>query len=199
MVAPIIDKTGSNGQAFSHPTSAAAGLGAAERAHLAVEALAGSEPITGLAGRHEVSRKFVYQQKAKASEALQQAFAPSSACGGVGGRGARCSVSLAGRAAGWASCSRGAAAASCLKLRDASEVEPLSPRCRRPVPVGLSCTSADTPDPCPECPENRPCGSPGRAIPFVGLPARGQDVSRRVRCPPAGIRRCRRAGTVGGP
>jgi len=76
MVAPIIDATGSNAQVFSRRTAAAARLGTAERADLAVQALAGSEPIARLANRHDVSRKFVYEQKAKASEALQQTFTP---------------------------------------------------------------------------------------------------------------------------
>jgi hypothetical protein len=38
--------------------------------------LAGGESVTRLAERHDVSRKFVYQQKAKASEALQETFTP---------------------------------------------------------------------------------------------------------------------------
>lgn len=74
MVTPIIDTWAANAEAFCHPTSAAARLGAAERAGLAIQALAGSEPIARLADRHDVSRKFVYEQKAKASEALQETF-----------------------------------------------------------------------------------------------------------------------------
>jgi hypothetical protein len=74
MVAPIIDTTGPNAQAFPRRTAAAARLGTAERADLAVQALAGGEPIARLADRHDVSRKFVYEQKAKAAEALQQTF-----------------------------------------------------------------------------------------------------------------------------
>ena len=77
MVAPIIGTSAANAQAFCRRTSAAARLGAAERTGLAVQALAGSEPIARLADRHDVSRKFVYQQKAKATETLEQAFAPS--------------------------------------------------------------------------------------------------------------------------
>ena len=76
MVAPIIGTSAANAQAFCHRTSAAARLGAAKRAGLAIQALVGSEPIARLADRHEVSRKFVYEQKAKASEALQQTFTP---------------------------------------------------------------------------------------------------------------------------
>jgi len=74
MVTPLIDASAANTQAFSSRTSAAARLGAAQRTGLAIHALAGSEPIAHLAGRHDVSRKFVYKQKAKASEALQETF-----------------------------------------------------------------------------------------------------------------------------
>ena len=77
MVAPIIDTSASNAQAFSHRTSAAGRLGAAERASLSVEALAGGQPVTHLAQRHNVSRKFVYEQAAKAAEALDRTFTPS--------------------------------------------------------------------------------------------------------------------------
>ena len=37
-----------------------------QRQQLALEALAGTETVSRLAGQHEVSRKFVYQQAAKA-------------------------------------------------------------------------------------------------------------------------------------
>ena len=47
-----------------------------QRQRLAVDALAGSQPITRLAEEHDVSRKFVYQQADKAQQALDQAFAP---------------------------------------------------------------------------------------------------------------------------
>jgi len=49
------------------------------RRQLAVEALAGTETISGLAGEHAVSRKFVYRQAAKAEEALDAAFSPADA------------------------------------------------------------------------------------------------------------------------
>ena len=74
MVTPLIDTSVANAQAFCHRTSAAAGLGAAERAGLAIQALAGSESIAHLADRHDVSRKFVYEQKAMASQMLQETF-----------------------------------------------------------------------------------------------------------------------------
>jgi hypothetical protein len=46
------------------------------RQDLALQALAGTETISGLAGHYEVSRKFIYQQATKAEEALQEAFSP---------------------------------------------------------------------------------------------------------------------------
>ena len=41
-----------------------------ERRQLALEALAGTETVSRLAGQNAVSRKFVYRQAAKAEEAL---------------------------------------------------------------------------------------------------------------------------------
>jgi hypothetical protein len=58
------------------PACPAQALAPAQRQRLAVEALAGSQPITRLAQDHEVSRKFVYQQAGKAQQALDDAFAP---------------------------------------------------------------------------------------------------------------------------
>ncbi len=47
-----------------------------QREDLALQALAGTESIRGLAAQHAVSRKFIYQQVDTAKEALQEAFAP---------------------------------------------------------------------------------------------------------------------------
>jgi hypothetical protein len=47
-----------------------------QRQHLAVHALAGTQPISHLATAHDVSRKFVYQQADKAQRALADAFDP---------------------------------------------------------------------------------------------------------------------------
>jgi hypothetical protein len=58
------------------PACPAQALAPAQRQRLAVDALAGSQPITRLAQDHEVSRKFVYQQADKAQQALDEAFAP---------------------------------------------------------------------------------------------------------------------------
>ena len=49
-----------------------------ERRDLAIQVLAGAQPISDLAREHEVSRKFLYQQAHTAVEALNEAFAPSS-------------------------------------------------------------------------------------------------------------------------
>jgi len=58
---------------------AAKRLGPQQRQTLAVEALAGTQPIAQLAEDYDVSRKFVYQQADKAEHALQEAFAPAAA------------------------------------------------------------------------------------------------------------------------
>jgi len=75
MVASLIGTSPSNAEAFPTELTGGGRLGPAERMVLSVQALAGSEPISHLAERHKVSRKFVYQQVAKASEALDAAFA----------------------------------------------------------------------------------------------------------------------------
>jgi hypothetical protein len=63
---------------FSQPstTCPAKTLGSEQRQDLGVQALAGVAPITELAEQAQVSRKFVYQQKAIAAEALDLAFHP---------------------------------------------------------------------------------------------------------------------------
>ena len=57
-----------------HPAKA---MAPPQRRQLALEALAGTETVSHLAGQHEVSRKFVYQQTAKAEDALDAAFSPA--------------------------------------------------------------------------------------------------------------------------
>jgi len=54
---------------------AAKAMPAQQRQGLAVQALAGSQPITDLAKQHQVSRNFVHQQVSKAKDALEEAFA----------------------------------------------------------------------------------------------------------------------------
>jgi len=56
---------------------AAARLPESARRDLAVQALARSETVSGLAARHGVSRKFVYQQTRKVHAALDDAFSPT--------------------------------------------------------------------------------------------------------------------------
>jgi hypothetical protein len=51
-------------------------LGPDLRQGLALKVLAGTESVSRLAQQHEVSRKFLYRQAAKADGALQEAFAP---------------------------------------------------------------------------------------------------------------------------
>lgn len=52
-------------------------LDSCRRQGLALHLLAGNESVSQLARQHEVSRKFLYQQAAKANEALQEAFSPA--------------------------------------------------------------------------------------------------------------------------
>jgi hypothetical protein len=54
-----------------------------QRQDLAIQVLAGTEPVSELARQHEVSRKFLYQQAHIAEEVLSQAFAPSPSCDDV--------------------------------------------------------------------------------------------------------------------
>ena len=55
----------------------AANLSPATRQEIGIEALAHTIPITHLADKHQVNRKFVYQQSQKAQQALDESFAPS--------------------------------------------------------------------------------------------------------------------------
>jgi hypothetical protein len=56
--------------------SVAASLPAVHRKHLAIQTLAGTEPVSRVAARAQVSRKFLYRQKRTAETALNRAFAP---------------------------------------------------------------------------------------------------------------------------
>ena len=60
-------------------TFPAAKLLSAQRIELAIQAMAGAANVSHLASQNNVSRKFVYQQKNRALEALNDAFAPSAA------------------------------------------------------------------------------------------------------------------------
>ena len=59
------------------PACAAKQLTPAQRQDLAVQILAGIQPVSELAQEHQVSRKFLYQQASTAEEALQEAFCPA--------------------------------------------------------------------------------------------------------------------------
>lgn len=77
MVTQVIGRPTAKASAFSMDRSAAAALGPAERRHLSIEVLANTRPVCHLADRLGVSRTFLYRQAAKASDALEEAFAPS--------------------------------------------------------------------------------------------------------------------------
>lgn len=55
----------------------------AQRVELAIQALAGAANVSRLAAQNVVSRKFVYQQKSKARDALEEAFGQSAGDDGV--------------------------------------------------------------------------------------------------------------------
>jgi hypothetical protein len=61
----------------SSSLSVAASTPPETRKHFAIHALAGSEPVSRVAEREGVSRKFIYHQKHKAEAALDQAFSPT--------------------------------------------------------------------------------------------------------------------------
>lgn len=63
-------------QQSNQPHRSAKDLDGPTRQQIGVSALARSESITTLAQTHNTSRKFIYQQKSKVSDALDDAFAP---------------------------------------------------------------------------------------------------------------------------
>ena len=75
MVTRCIGTSSLDQPSFSSPATAG-DLGFRQRRDLSLTVLGGGEPVAHLAARHGVSRKFVYQQAAKAREALDDAFAP---------------------------------------------------------------------------------------------------------------------------
>jgi len=77
MVKQNIDTSGSISASFSsHPCSASQ-MDCSQRRNLSVQAIRRTESVTRLAQQHQVSRKFVYQQVAKATAAIDQAFEPA--------------------------------------------------------------------------------------------------------------------------
>jgi hypothetical protein len=79
MIQSNIDSCRDVSSSFDCPC-AAHQLNDRQRRDLSLQALRRTEPIRSLAMRHEVSRKFVYQQMAKATAAVDQAFRPPAAC-----------------------------------------------------------------------------------------------------------------------
>lgn len=80
MIQSNIDTSSGISSSFD-PCCAAHRLGPWQRRDLSIQALRRTEPIGSLASRHEVSRKFVYQQMAKATAAVDQAFQPPAPSG----------------------------------------------------------------------------------------------------------------------
>ena len=76
MVAQTIVTSAPDQESF---VTTAARMGPERRQGLSLQVLSDAEPVTAVARQHGVSRKFVYQQSAKASKALDQAFAPAAA------------------------------------------------------------------------------------------------------------------------
>ena len=77
MVQQNIDRSVCDSSSFGGDCCVAAQMSPRQRRDLFLEALGRSEPLTHLAARHAVSRKFVYQQMAKATAAVEQAFQPA--------------------------------------------------------------------------------------------------------------------------
>jgi hypothetical protein len=74
MVTQNIDTSASNRESLRQNRSGASALSWEDRRQLSVQALRHIDPITRIAQRHDVSRKFVYQQRQKATTAIDQAF-----------------------------------------------------------------------------------------------------------------------------
>lgn len=76
MVQQSIDTSNGVSSSFGSSACRATQLDCLQRRDLSLQALQRTEPVARLATQHEVSRKFVYQQMAKATAAIDQAFAP---------------------------------------------------------------------------------------------------------------------------
>jgi len=76
MVAQIIG-TSSPSEPLCQSQAPATQLGPSQRKGLSIQVLGHTEPVSRLAEQHAVSRKFLYQQAEKASDALDDAFAPA--------------------------------------------------------------------------------------------------------------------------
>ena len=76
MVKQNIDISATNHESLRINPSFAASLDADDRKRLSMQALRRIEPLAQIAQQHDVSRKFVYQQVAKATLAIDKAFQP---------------------------------------------------------------------------------------------------------------------------
>ena len=77
MVKLNIGTSDSISPSFASHSCSAAQMDCSQRRNLSVQAIRRSESVARLAQRHRVSRKFVYQQRAKATAAIDQAFEPA--------------------------------------------------------------------------------------------------------------------------
>lgn len=77
MVKQNIDTSDSISPSFTSYCCSAAQMNCSERRNLSVQAIRRTESVTRLAQQHQVSRKFVYQQLAQATTAIDQAFEPA--------------------------------------------------------------------------------------------------------------------------
>lgn len=77
MVQRNIDRSSGGSPSFDPDHGGSAPMDSWQRRNLSLEALRRTEPLVQLAERHGVSRKFVYQQRAKATAAVDQAFQPA--------------------------------------------------------------------------------------------------------------------------
>lgn len=76
MVKQNIDISVTDHESLRINPSVAASLGPDDRKQLSIQALRRIEPIAHIAQQNDVSRKFVYQQVAKATQAIDKAFQP---------------------------------------------------------------------------------------------------------------------------
>jgi len=74
MVTQVIGTSASKEQFFPQKTTSAFRLRPSERKNLSLQILAQAKPVSRLAQSYGVSRKFLYQQAAKASDALDETF-----------------------------------------------------------------------------------------------------------------------------
>jgi hypothetical protein len=72
--ATMIDSLSPDVNTFPQQSISAAKLPPEQRKNLAINVLAKAEPISHIASKHGISRKFLYQQAAKAMNALDEAF-----------------------------------------------------------------------------------------------------------------------------